>query len=164
MTAEGMEGPPYQFTTLEFTEPGTRVFFGPRSDPGLPMAQAWWEGEKQKSRRLLPRPPPRRPVPGSLHPAKAPLLPETKTRRYPGATAPVLPEQGPRGVGTGLARSEGLHKRGDKLRAGAAAGPCDCSHLVFMAHAPWPPAALCACECMRVRVCACMGMCKAALT
>ena len=28
-------GPSYQFATLELTEPGTRVFFGPRSDSGL---------------------------------------------------------------------------------------------------------------------------------
>lgn len=44
--------PSYQFATLEFTEPGTRVFFGPRSDSGLNIeGQAGREGEKQRERQ-----------------------------------------------------------------------------------------------------------------
>ena len=43
--------PSYQFATLEFTEPGTRVFFGPRSDSGLNIEGGGREGEKQRERQ-----------------------------------------------------------------------------------------------------------------
>lgn len=61
--------PPYQFTALEFTEPGTRVFFGPRSDPGLNIQGGGGEGEKQRTTGLLL--PPR----GALPRLPARLLP-----------------------------------------------------------------------------------------
>lgn len=41
VTAAKDMGSPYQFPTLEFTEPGTWVFFGPRSDSGLHIRQGW---------------------------------------------------------------------------------------------------------------------------
>lgn len=43
---------PYQFPTLEFTEPGTWVFFGPRSDSGLHIRQGWWGGRETENERV----------------------------------------------------------------------------------------------------------------
>lgn len=47
-------GPPYQFTALEFTEPGTRVFLGPGSDSGLHGSREGGGGEKENDRVTSP--------------------------------------------------------------------------------------------------------------
>lgn len=46
-------GSPYQFPTLEFTVPGTWVFFGPRSDSGLHIRQEWWGGRETENERVI---------------------------------------------------------------------------------------------------------------
>lgn len=47
----GLE-PPYQFTALEFTEPGTRVFFGPGSDSGLNIEPGRRRGRETENDRV----------------------------------------------------------------------------------------------------------------